>query len=73
MYNEGTLELKPGCDKDQTLESNINGILSKIRDEVGDLCRQKMPIDNPPLSKQYMTLIENILIFFYNSYVPVRV
>ena len=39
LFNQGTIELKAGCNKEQTLESNINGILSKIRDEVGELCR----------------------------------
>lgn len=36
-FTEGKLELKPGCTAEQTLESNINGILSKNRDLVGRL------------------------------------
>ncbi len=43
------LELKAGCDYEQTLESNINGILSRIRDDLGELCRKNMKIDNKPL------------------------
>lgn len=33
-YSEGKLDLKAGCTAEQTLESNINGILSKNRDLV---------------------------------------
>lgn len=33
-FEEGSLDLIAGCTAEQTLESNINGILSKNRDEV---------------------------------------
>lgn len=35
MFNEGKLQLKPGCDAAQTLEANITEVLNKIRDETG--------------------------------------
>ena len=35
QYTDGKLDLKAGCTAEQTLESNINGILSKNRDLVG--------------------------------------
>jgi len=41
--------LKAGCDYEQTLESNLNGILSRIRDDLGEICRKTMKNDNKPL------------------------
>jgi len=48
-YNNGTIALLPGCNAEQTLESKLNGILSKVRDKVGEICREKLPPYNPPL------------------------
>ena len=45
----GKLENQPGCDKDQTLEANISGVLSKIRDDVGQICLTELSKYNSPL------------------------
>lgn len=45
----GTLELKAGCNNEQTLESYLNGELSKIRDKAGDILTKKLPKYNAPL------------------------
>ncbi|KAJ5220204.1 DNA-directed RNA polymerase III subunit RPC1 [Penicillium chermesinum] len=37
-YKAGTLEKYPGCDELQTMENQISGILSKVRQEAGDEC-----------------------------------
>lgn len=34
----GTLENKPGCNAEQTLEALVNGELGRIRDLVGGMC-----------------------------------
>ena len=34
-YNEGKLQLKPGCDAAQTLEAVITDILNRIREDAG--------------------------------------
>ncbi len=34
-YDEGTLELRPGCDLLQSLEEILNGILGKLRESAG--------------------------------------
>ena len=36
QYNDGKLALRPGCNAEQTLESICSGLLSDIRDTVGD-------------------------------------
>ena len=36
QYDEGKLQPSPGCTPQQTLESEINGLLSKIRDDAGE-------------------------------------
>lgn len=35
QYDEGTLELRPGCDLLQSLEEVLNGILGKLRESAG--------------------------------------
>ena len=35
QYDEGTLELRPGCDLLQSLEEILNGILGKLRESAG--------------------------------------
>ena len=49
MFQNKTLQLKAGCDLDQTFENNINGILSSIRDQIGEICKKDLPLNNPPL------------------------
>ncbi|KAH8115769.1 beta and beta-prime subunits of DNA dependent RNA-polymerase [Phellopilus nigrolimitatus] len=46
---KGKLENKPGCDQEQTLEAMISGVLSKVRDTVGDLCMKELSRHNAPL------------------------
>lgn len=48
-YKEGKLALKAGCNAEQTLESNLNGELSRIRDKAGDILKKKLPKYNAPL------------------------
>lgn len=35
LYKEGKIKLKPGCDELQSLESEVNGILGRIRERAG--------------------------------------
>lgn len=49
MFNEGKLQLKPGCDAAQTLEANITEVLNKIRDETGKVCMRELHWRNSPL------------------------
>ncbi|KAI8588436.1 hypothetical protein BDZ88DRAFT_422050 [Geranomyces variabilis] len=45
----GKLPNQPGCDQEQTLEAKLSGILSKIRDHVGDSCFRELNKYNAPL------------------------
>lgn len=45
----GQLELQAGCDMDQTLEARISGVLSKVRDGMGERCMQELGRHNSPL------------------------
>lgn len=45
----GKLETQPGCNEEQTLEAKIGGLLSKVREEVGDVCIQELESSNAPL------------------------
>lgn len=49
QYKVGDLVLKPGCNLEQTLESYLNGELSKIRDKAGEILKNKLPKYNSPL------------------------
>ncbi|KAK9462027.1 uncharacterized protein V1516DRAFT_685057 [Lipomyces oligophaga] len=49
QYKQGKLETKPGCDEDETLEMEISGILSKVREEVGEICIRELEKSNAPL------------------------
>lgn len=46
---KGKLENKPGCNQEQTLESSISAVLSKVRDTVGDICMKELSRHNAPL------------------------
>ena len=46
---KGLLENKPGCNQEQTLEASISGILSKVRDNAGDMCMKELSRHNAPL------------------------
>jgi DNA-directed RNA polymerase III subunit RPC1 len=47
-YEEGTLELRPGCDLLQSLEEILNGILGKLRESAGQEAMRALPWSNTP-------------------------
>ena len=49
-FHEGTLELKAGCDAEQSLEDVLNGELGKIREQGGAVLRAKLPRHNTALT-----------------------
>ncbi|KAL3233552.1 DNA-directed RNA polymerase III subunit RPC1 [Nakaseomyces bracarensis] len=49
LYNQGKLETQPGCNEEETLEAKIGGLLSKVREEVGDVCINELDNLNAPL------------------------
>ncbi|AGO12592.1 AaceriAER252Cp [[Ashbya] aceris (nom. inval.)] len=49
LYKRGKLETQPGCNEEQTLEAKIGGLLSKVREEVGDVCIRELDNLNAPL------------------------
>ena len=48
-FHQGKLKLKAGCNAEQTLESELNGILSEIREKAGKLLKNTLPRTNSPL------------------------
>ena len=48
-FNSGKLELKAGCDAEQSLEDGMNGELGKIRDKAGDMLKKSLPRYNAAL------------------------
>ena len=52
-FEQGALALQPGCSASQTLEAAISGVLSRIRDDCGQLCVQELPRTNAPLLMQW--------------------
>lgn len=48
-YNRGKLETQPGCNEEQTLEAKIGGLLSKVREQLGDVCIKELDALNAPL------------------------
>ncbi|KAL5530725.1 RPO31 [Sanghuangporus sanghuang] len=46
---KGKLENKPGCNQEETLEAMISGVLSKVRDTVGDTCMKELSRHNAAL------------------------
>ncbi|OWB56094.1 hypothetical protein B5S28_g1985 [[Candida] boidinii] len=49
LFKSGKLETQPGCNEEQTLEAKIGGLLSKVREEVGEVCIRKLEKSNAPL------------------------
>ncbi|KAK2779547.1 hypothetical protein FQN52_002415 [Onygenales sp. PD_12] len=49
MFKDGKLEKAPGCDEQQTMENQISGILSKVRQQAGDICIAELSRWNSPL------------------------
>ena len=47
-YDEGTLELRPGCDLLQSLEEILNGVLGKLRESAGQEAMKALPWTNTP-------------------------
>jgi DNA-directed RNA polymerase III subunit RPC1 len=47
-YDEGTLELRPGCDLLQSLEEMMNGILGKLRESAGQEAMKALEWSNAP-------------------------
>jgi DNA-directed RNA polymerase III subunit RPC1 len=45
----GKLERQAGCDDETTLENKVQGILSAVRDKVGDICMRELSKYNSPL------------------------
>ncbi|QKX64314.1 uncharacterized protein TRUGW13939_11488 [Talaromyces rugulosus] len=48
-YKAGKLEKMPGCDEVQTMENQVSGFLSKVRQQAGDECIQQLSKYNAPL------------------------
>ncbi|KAL9592773.1 MAG: hypothetical protein Q9179_006388, partial [Wetmoreana sp. 5 TL-2023] len=48
-FKEGKLDKAAGCDEEQTLENLISGILSKVRQEAGNVCITELSRWNSPL------------------------
>lgn len=49
LFNTGKLETQPGCNEEETLEAKIGGLLSKVREEVGEVCIRELDPLNAPL------------------------
>lgn len=49
LFKRGKLETQPGCNEEETLEAKIGGILSKVREEVGEFCIETLNPLNAPL------------------------
>lgn len=49
QYGRGELQLMPGCTAEQTLESSVLGVLSKVREIAGNVCLDQLPRHNSPL------------------------
>lgn len=47
-YEDGSLELRPGCDLLQSLEEMLNGILGKLRESAGQEAMKALPWSNAP-------------------------
>ena len=45
----GKLNNKPGCNHEQTLESEITGVLNKVRDDVAVICMKELSQHNAPV------------------------
>lgn len=49
QYAKGILECQPGMDQEATLEAKISSTLSKVRDDVGEICMDELGPANSPL------------------------
>ena len=48
LYDTDKLELRPGCDKLQSLEEILNGILGRLRESAGQEAMKALPWSNSP-------------------------
>lgn len=48
-YTNSQIKLKPGCNALQSLESELNGLLSKVREKCGDKAVETLHFRNAPL------------------------
>ena len=48
LYENGELELRPGCDLLQSLEEILNGILGRLRESAGQEAMKQLPWSNSP-------------------------
>jgi len=48
-YAKGTLALQAGCNAEETLEAEVLGVLSSVREAAGNACLQALPKHNAPL------------------------
>jgi DNA-directed RNA polymerase III subunit RPC1 len=50
QYKEGRLPHDPGCDEEQTMENKVSGILSQVRQDVGNACMETLSRHNAPVT-----------------------
>ena len=48
-YEKGTLPLQAGCNAEETLEAEVLGVLSAVREAAGNACLKALPRRNAPL------------------------
>jgi DNA-directed RNA polymerase III subunit RPC1 len=48
QYNKGELTLRPGCNLLQSLESELTGVLGRVRETAGDETKKILPRHNSP-------------------------
>ncbi|GBG32582.1 DNA-directed RNA polymerase subunit [Hondaea fermentalgiana] len=48
QFDNRTLQTKPGCNMEESLESEVSGVLSRVRDNAGKVCMQTLPKHNKP-------------------------
>lgn len=49
QYSQRKLELLPGCDLEQSLETRLQGVLNNVRDLAGRVCMSTLHYHNAPL------------------------
>ncbi|EEH03266.1 DNA-directed RNA polymerase III largest subunit [Histoplasma capsulatum G186AR] len=49
LFKNGKLEKAPGCDEQMTMENAISGLLSKVRQQAGEICIAELSRWNSPL------------------------
>ena len=47
-FKEGRLELRAGCNAAQSLESEVTGVLARVREQAGEMSMKKLPWSNAP-------------------------